>query len=397
MVYSHTQLETYERCPFKYRLLYLDRVKAGRRSIEAFMGSVVHVTLERLYRDLLMSRLPDLEELQRYYLETWRNSYGEDVFIVRNEYTEEDYLNTGLKCLSDYYRRYYPFLEGVRPLWLEKRVQIPLRDEKGRRVNFIGVLDRLDYLEEGRYEIHDYKTSQLLPSREVLEGDRQLSLYQLAVEKAFPDARDVELVWHYLVFDRELRLRRGREELEEVAAGALKVIREIEDSREFPPQESELCDWCEVQEHCPKRKHLYMVAKLPVRELGVDRGIQLVDEYAEWYARKKEAEERLEEVRKEIIEFADFHGVDRIQGNAGVVSVSRTRRPVVPASGSEERDELENALREMGKWEEVCTLNPNRLASLVSGGELDEGSRNRICGLLSWEESVTLRLRRAPQ
>nr|WP_303646164.1 PD-(D/E)XK nuclease family protein [Candidatus Solincola tengchongensis] len=397
MVYSHTQLETYERCPFKYRLLYLDRVKAGRRSIEAFMGSVVHVTLEKLYRDLLMSRLPDLEELNRFYLDTWRNSYGDDVFIVRSEYTEEDYLNTGLKCLGDYYRRYYPFRGRGRPLWLEKRVQIPLRDEKGRQVSFIGVLDRLDYLEEGRYEIHDYKTSQLLPSQDVLEEDRQLSLYQMAVEAAFPDVREVELVWHYLVFDRELRLRREKDKLEQVAAAALKVIREIEECRDFLPRESELCDWCEVQEHCPKRKHLYMVAKLPVRELGMDRGIQLVDEYAEWYARKREAEERLEEVRKEIIEFADFHGVEKIQGNAGVVSVSRTRRPVIPAPGSEERGRLEEALRETGKWEEVCALNPNRLASLVLGEELDEESRNRICGLLSWEEGVTLRLRRAPQ
>lgn len=397
LIYSHSQLETYERCPHKYRILYLERVKAGRRSIEAFMGSLVHMALEKLYRDLRMSRLPELEELERFFVESWRASYGDDVFIVRGEYGEEDYLNTGLRCLSDYYRRYYPFRGGGRPLWLERKVQIPLRDEEGRQVNFIGILDRLDYLESGRYEIHDYKTSQVLPTQETLEGDRQLSLYQLAVEAAFPDAQEVELVWHYLVFDRELRLRRDRESLKEVAAGALRVIREIEEARDFPPRESELCDWCEVQEYCPRRKHLYMVSRLPVRELGMDRGMQLVDEYAEWHARKKEVEENLERVRREILEFAEFHGVEKIQGTSSVLSISRGVRPVLPSAGSEERKRLEETLREAGKWEEVCTLNPARLGSLISGEELGGETRDRIRELLTWEETVTLRIRRMPE
>ncbi len=397
MIYSHSQLETYERCPHKYRILYLEKVKAGRRSIEAFMGSLVHAALEKLYRDLRMSRLPDLEELKSFFIDRWRASYGDDVFIVRSEYSEEDYLNTGLRCLDDYYRRYYPFTGGGRTLWLEKKVQIPLCDESGRRINFIGILDRLDYLEGGKYEIHDYKTSQVLPTREALEEDRQLSLYQMAVEAAFPDAEEVELVWHYLVFDRELRLKRGRESLKEVAAGALKVIREIEEARDFPPRESELCDWCEVQEYCPRRKHLYMVAKLPERELGMDRGIQLVDEFAEWHARKKEAEENLEKVRKEIIEFAEFHGVEKIQGSGSVLSLIRTVRPVLPSEGSEERKKLEEALREAGKWDEVCTPSPSRLGALVSGEELEEDIRDRIRQLLSWEESVSLRIRRTPE
>ena len=393
MIFSHSQLETYERCPFKYRLLYLEKIKAGRRSIEAFMGSLVHETLEKLYRDLRMSRLPELEDLSRFFVDAWRASYGEDVFIVRSEYGEEDYLNTGLRCLENYYRRYYPFRGGGTPLWLERRVQIPLCDQEGRRVNFIGVLDRLDYLEGGRYEIHDYKTSQFLPTQEMLEGDRQLSLYQLAVEASFPDVKEVELVWHYLVFDRELRLRRERKRLQEVAADALRVVREIEQASDFPPRESELCDWCEVQEHCPRRKHLYMVAKLPVRELGMDRGIQLVDEYAEWHARKKEAEEKLEEVRKEIIEFAEFHGVEKIQGTSGVLSLSRVRRPVLPPEGSEERERLEEVLRGASKWEAACTLSPSKVSSLASGEELDKETRNRLRELLSWEESVSLKMR----
>lgn len=395
VVYSHSQLETFENCPLKYRLQYLERIKAGRRSIEAFMGSVVHATLEKLYRDLRMSRLPSPEEVSRYYLEQWDTAFGDDVFIVRSEYRAEDYRETGLRCVQGYYTRYYPFSGGV-PIWLEKAVRIPLYDADGREIDFTGVLDRLDGLEEGRYEIHDYKTSQSLPDRESLEKDRQLSLYQLAVEKAFPDARDVELVWHYLVFGRELRLKRERRELEEVAAAAVEVVRRIESSRDFPPRESELCEWCEMQEHCPKRKHLFMTASLPMHELGMDRGIRLVDQYVEWQGKKKEAEERIEQLRGELLEFADFHGVENIRGSCKLLSIRRDMKPKLPPSASPERRAVEEMLKREGVWEEVSVLSPQKLSSLLSRGTMEEDLRSRLQEVLSFEESVSMHLKNLP-
>lgn len=393
MTYSHSQLEAFENCPLKYKLQYLERIKAGRRGIEAFMGSVVHATLEKLYRDLRMSRLPGPEEIGKYFLDRWDTAFGDDIFIVRSEYRAEDYRETGLRCVQEYYSRYYPFTGGV-PIWLEKMVKIPLYDAEGRQIDFVGVLDRLDGLEEGRYEIHDYKTSQSLPDREQLEKDRQLSLYQLAVEKAFPDAREVELVWHYLVFGRELRLKRERRDLDEVAAAAVEVVRRIESSREFPPRESELCEWCEMQEYCPKRKHLFMTASLPVRELGMDRGIQLVDQYAEWQARKKEAEDQIELLRRELLEFADFHGVDNIRGSFKVLGITRGRRAKLPPPGSGEREAVEEMLKREGKWEEVSTLNEKKFFSLLSSASLNEDLRSRLQEVVSYEDSVYMRLRK---
>ncbi|MDI7252572.1 MAG: hypothetical protein QME89_08435, partial [Actinomycetota bacterium] len=66
------------------------------------------------------------------------------------------------------------------------------------------------------------------------------------------------------------------------------------------------------------------------------------------------------------------------------------------SAGSEERRRLEETLREAGKWEEVCTLNPIRVGSLVSAEEVEEETRARLRELLSWEESVTLRIRKLP-
>ncbi|MGZ3558640.1 MAG: PD-(D/E)XK nuclease family protein, partial [Thermodesulfobacteriota bacterium] len=41
-VYSHSQLSTYETCPQKYKLSYIDKIEVETEGIEAFMGSRVH-------------------------------------------------------------------------------------------------------------------------------------------------------------------------------------------------------------------------------------------------------------------------------------------------------------------------------------------------------------------
>jgi len=52
--FSHSKLQTYERCPLQYKLQYLIKLKTeSETTVEAFMGSRVHDTLELLYRDLL--------------------------------------------------------------------------------------------------------------------------------------------------------------------------------------------------------------------------------------------------------------------------------------------------------------------------------------------------------
>ncbi len=392
MIYSHSQLETYKNCPLKYMLQYRERIKTGRKSIEALMGTLVHETLEKLYRDLRMSCTPDPEELARYFLMRWEASFGEEVFIVRSEYGPEDYRETGLRCIRDYYRRYAPFGGGV-PVWLERKVNIPVRDIEGRTISFTGVLDRVDSIDGGRYEIHDYKTSSSLPTRQDLEEDRQLSLYQLALEAAFPDAREVDLVWHYLAFDRELRLRREQADLERIAGEAACIAREIEGAVEFPPRESRLCEWCEVQEHCPKRKHLFMVAKTPERELGTDHGIQLVDQYAHWMARKREADDHLKELREEILDFTSYQVVDNLQGSSHVLKITRARLPKLPPPGCAERQELERILLEGGAWYEVSALNTRKLGAALNQAAIGKDLSGRIEPLIEWEETPILRLK----
>ena len=66
-VYSHSRLSAFEKCPLQYRYRYLDRIKRDTQSIEAFLGNRVHDALEKLYRYLLASKLPSLDEILSHY------------------------------------------------------------------------------------------------------------------------------------------------------------------------------------------------------------------------------------------------------------------------------------------------------------------------------------------
>jgi putative RecB family exonuclease len=76
---------------------------------------------------------------------------------------------------------------------------------EGTRYACKGVIDRLMLAPDGAFEIHDYKTGAGLPVQAELDKDRQLALYQIGVQKLWPEAREVRLVWHLAAFDMEMR------------------------------------------------------------------------------------------------------------------------------------------------------------------------------------------------
>lgn len=254
-VYSHSRLSTFEKCPLQYRFRYVDRIKRDTQGIEAFMGNRVHEVLERLYRDLMASRRPSLEELVALYHRNWQDEFSEDVRIVRTERTADDYRRAGERCLVDYYGRYEPFGQAT-TLGLEDRVTVTLDRPAAAGYQVQGYIDRLALAGPGIYEIHDYKTSATLPSDADLRRDRQLTLYQMGVQERYPDAREVRLVWHYLAFDRELTARRSSAEIDRHRRQAIGVIEAIEEARDYPPHVSALCRWCEYRDICPAQMDL---------------------------------------------------------------------------------------------------------------------------------------------
>ena len=289
--YSHSQLSTYETCPHQYKLSYIDKIEVETEGIEAFMGSRVHDALEKVYRDLKVTKLNTLEEVLSFYHQEWEKNWNEMIRIVRKDYSAEDYHRLGEKCITDYYKRYSPFDRG-KTLGLEEYMIFPLEEEKDYWIR--GYIDRVTLVGDSILEIHDYKTSSRLPSQGDVNSDRQLAFYQMGVDGKWQGIQEVKLVWHYLTFDKEIHSSRTSDELHQLRRTTLELIRKIETDRQFLPKEGPLCNWCDYQGFCPKRKHLIAVGSLPPNEYLNEEGVVLINQYVEMKERKRLFNEEIE-------------------------------------------------------------------------------------------------------
>lgn len=367
-VYSHSRLSTFENCPLQYRLKYIDRVKVEEReTIEAFMGSRVHEALEKLYGDMRLLKTNTLEELLSFYNENWQKSYSGDVRIIRKGFSPENYRATGEKCIREYYARYNPFNDG-KTLGLEQMINI---DIEGYKLQ--GFIDRLSSSGDQAYEIHDYKTSQRLPEQMHFETDRQLALYNIGVQDMFDDASQVNLVWHYLVYDKEIRSQRSQEDLSKLKSDIVTLIERVEKAQEeseFPAVESGLCNWCEYQSLCPKRMHIVKTGQMSLNKYLGDPGVKLVNEYAQKSRERKElldkVDAELEMLKEAIIAYAKKEGVEVIRGNDKKLLVKLEEKPSFPNKGEMGRGELETLIKNAGKWELVSDLNVYSLTKFMS-------------------------------
>jgi putative RecB family exonuclease len=365
--YSHSQLSTYETCPRQYRFAYIEKIETETEGIEAFMGSRVHEALEKLYRDLKVTRLNTVEELLGFYRQSWERNWSDTVQIIRKGYEAEDYRRLGEKAITSYYGRYHPFDQGS-TLGLEESVFFPLEEERGYWIR--GFIDRLTLVDGGILEIHDYKTSGRLPTAHHIDSDRQLAFYQMGVQGRWKDIREVRLIWHYLIFDVELQSSRSPEDLDRVRQKTLDLIRRIESDRDFSPKEGPLCDWCDYQAFCPKRKHLIATETLTPNEYLGDEGVILVNRYAELDERKRrfteEMDAELAKVEEALLAYAEKEGVDAIFGSDHVAKVRCEPKEKYPLKGDPHRRLLEELVKKAGKWMEVSDLNPWLLAKVLN-------------------------------
>jgi putative RecB family exonuclease len=367
--FSNSRLGTYEQCPLKYKYQYIDKIKVEEaKTVEAFMGSCVHEALEKLYRDLKLQKRNTLEDLLTYYNSLWAKNWSDEIKIVRKEYTADNYRKTGEKCIVDYYNKYAPFKERVLGIETVEYVNLDPAGEFKWNVR----MDRLDYPGEGKYEIHDYKTAGYLPKQEQADEDRQLALYSLWVKENFKDAENVELVWHYLAFDRELRSERTAEQLENLREETLQAVKKVVSAKEFPANESNLCNWCEYKNICPKWAHLFKVEALPPKEFQEEDGVKLVDELSVLSAQKKDLEEKIEAVKQDIIDYAKQLGAEVVFGSDKKATVSISKSIAFPAKHTAEREELISLLKQEGLWGEVEDLDIFALKKIVQSREWDE-------------------------
>ncbi|HEQ98154.1 MAG TPA: PD-(D/E)XK nuclease family protein [candidate division Zixibacteria bacterium] len=388
--YSHSRLGTYENCPLQYKYRYVKRIDIDRRdSVEAFLGSRCHESLEKMYKLLLNARMWSKDELLDDYKLRWEREWHDNIFIVRTDLRPGDYYNQGLKALSDYYDRYRPF-DRDKTLALEQRVEVALDDSGKYRLQ--GFIDRLSETDEGHYQIHDYKTERTWKTQEYFDAERQLALYQIGISNMFSDIRSVELIWHYLIFDKEARSSRTGRQLEELKLKTIHLIQEIEDATEkddFTYIESALCDWCDYYHICPAKKHVHLTEMMSPREFAEDEGVQMVNRYIEVKDALAELKAEKEQIERNLFEFCKQLSVEVVRGSTHKVKVKSEPSYKAKFTASDDPAEKERFLqfiKERGLYDELMIIHYQKLNSAIKGTQLSPDIRQALLDFVYLEE-----------
>ena len=252
--FSHSSLSSFEKCPSQFRFYYLDEIKKPQDSIEAFVGKRVHEALEFLYREVLKGSIPTFDAVLDFYNDIWESKWHDQIVFVNRYMRRDEYRPLGDRSLSWYYRKYHPFNEPV--VGVEEVIEFNLGSDENYPIK--GVLDRLQHDGDGKWEIHDYKTSKRRMSQAAADKDRQLALYHLGLKQLKSDVEDVRLVWHFVRTGDTVEARRDDaqlEMLENETKQKIDTIREtVANGGPFRSVQTPLCNWCYYWEECPAKR-----------------------------------------------------------------------------------------------------------------------------------------------
>ena len=294
MKISYSAFDTFNRCPLQYKLSYIEHIRVPEKP-ELYFGGLIHEIVQfALKKDPI---IPPVTELTTMLKNRWR----EEIFPSKD--SAKQYFDFGVDMLKKFHSGFQPGLRNI--VAVEKRFQIPLNEKH----ILSGVIDRIDKLPFGAFEVIDYKTSKSLPTQSEVDRDKQLGLYNLAVENLWPEAKDIRLTLYYLKHDSQITTKRRPDEVEDVKTEVIDTAETIEKEQEFTPRLNPLCDWCDYQNRCPLQKY-----KFQDKQKEIDAEIE---EYI--LAHKK-----ISELEPKIHQHFDDAKIERYFHKNGVVSRSKT-------------------------------------------------------------------------
>jgi putative RecB family exonuclease len=341
---SYSSVNTYETCPAKYRFQYEERLPS-RPSPALSFGDSLHQALHR-FHSRPVPVAPSLQELHEMLDGVW----VADGFADVSE--EQTYLEHGRQVLAQYHR---DNAHAYRiPAAMEFRFLI---DVEGVQVS--GVIDRMDRIPGGGYEIIDYKTNRRLPPQRRIDEDLQLSVYYLAAREIW-GIEPERLTLYYLLPGQRMTTVRTPAHADELRRRIVTVAERIEAGR-FEPRQNPLCDWCDFQHLCPLFRHQH-----EKREGDpAPRMTQVVDEWVELKRRGRETYRRIDELAGLINAFCDEHGYRRLFGSDGAAVDRRPQHVTAPVD-----EKVRAILEPLGLWEQVLAVDPRKLSELIESRSL---------------------------
>lgn len=248
--FSYSKLGMYKECPQKYKFRYVHMLPEKPKYYFAF-GSALHSVMEYIY-DVKNLTFPTLEQALDFFTKDWKSTSYEKKGYASLEKEQAGY-EEGRRIIEAYYQKHQATF--AHPLSVEMKSTL---DTDG--LNLISILDRIDYLGDGKVMILDYKTG-----KTVERAPDQLYMYQKVaemspvikslVQQTDPSVKEIKvekLCFYHLPTLKEMYFERADDkQILEFWQGVLAVADDIRAGKFSPTPGENQCRWCDYRNICP--------------------------------------------------------------------------------------------------------------------------------------------------
>jgi len=238
-------------CPLLYRFRTIDRLPEPS-SPDAVRGSLIHKVLEDLFDLPAVGRTP--EQARSMLVPTWEALLAEEpeiaeMFAPAGEGRTD--VDSWLVTCREVLDRYFD-LEDPRQLEPAER-ELYVEALLDSKLLLRGFIDRVDVAPDGRVRVVDYKSGRSPGERFEAKALFQMKFYALVIWRT----RGVIPAMLQLIYLGNSEIMRYVPDEQDLLATERKVeaiwhaIRRAEESGDWRPNPSKLCDWCAHHALCP--------------------------------------------------------------------------------------------------------------------------------------------------
>jgi putative RecB family exonuclease len=282
--FSHSRLAALDDCPRRYRLRYVDRQPEAFQTIEAYLGTRVHETLQWLYLEREQGRTHGEDVAVERFRETWRQQLGPSVRVVTDD-APDRFAEDGAGMIRRHVRTTFAD-DRLETLQIEPKVRLTLQAPPGATTEYVGYVDRLARdRDTALLHVIDFKTSRSVPDSMEAAGT-QVRAYGVALLEEH-GGTEIALRYEYLRHGRALaetfpRSRSG--EIADVLSARVARALEREQAGDFPARPSALCRWCGYRETCDASPYGPASSRCPACGSGLRLRLSSRSELAAWAA-----------------------------------------------------------------------------------------------------------------
>ncbi|MBR2255708.1 MAG: hypothetical protein IJ856_07900 [Candidatus Methanomethylophilaceae archaeon] len=354
-------IERCRRCPLSFR--FYDAQSPKTLTLFECMDLAVRETVRSAGERRVLGESVREDQLLSEFWDRWDAS--SPLIDYRRETNKLDYIRLGETCIRNYARMSSTRgFGGIAEAGM--RGTYRLSDDISISVS----IDEVARSGDGT-TIVKYVTEPVLWSKEDLGSDREMSVDALWAYDNIPGADHMDLQWVFLHSGTSVRVWANRTSAERNRSLLLDELESLLRDDALP-RETYDCRYCRYRTQCPRFLHEISLASM--EDPAADRGVRLVDRYAELSekigaldTRRKMLETERDAVAAELAEFANASGYMSVTGSEHKVLVRHEKKVDFP----EDKTELVEKLKSKGLYDGISMVNYPRLRSDIAKGTAD--------------------------